>query len=526
MDPGELLSYFPDRVVMHPLFRNSAITVAALALTAGGLSALPAHADDFKISWADEFNSPGAPGSDWLIDTGTGYVGGPQNGFGTDEIETVTSNPANVHVANGHLVITPIRSATGAWTSGRIETNKVFKPADGSVMRIESSLALPDVHGAAAKGYWPAFWAMGETQRANRWLWPANGEFDFMESVNGVDKNWSTLHCGYPAAWGGPCGEPSGISNGGLAPTSGDIWGAPHSYSFEWDRSLGAGKDQLRWYVDGKVVHTVNQTDPAVKDVWKTMTEHKGYFIILNVAMGGQFPAALGGGPDAGTTSGKPMLVDYVHVLYKGSAAAPGDPTPTPTITPTPTVKPTVTPTSTATNKPTPPPTTGSTCGPTIKPPPTPSPTATTPAPPAGNPKQTRVIEAEAFTAQKGTGTESSSDVGGTQDVTKIGNGDWLSYSAVDFGAEAKRSLVARMASGATTGSALVEVRLDSVTGPVIGSFGAGSTGGWQTWKSVPANINPTTGVHTVFLTFKSDDTGDLLNLNKFTFGVTPEVTL
>jgi hypothetical protein len=136
------------------------------------------------------------------------------------------------------------------------------------------------------------------------------------------------------------------------------------------------------------------------------------------------------------------------------------------------------------------------------------------------------VIEAEAFTAQQGTDTESSTDTGGTQNVTKIGNGDWLSYDAVDFGSVAKRSLVARVASGSTTGSALVQVRLDSASGPVIGSFGAGSTGGWQSWKSVPANITPTTGVHRVFLTFTSDDTGNLLNLNKFTFGVTPEVTL
>ncbi len=284
--------------------------------------------------------------SDWLIDKGTGYPGGPQNGFGTDEIETVGDDPANLSVSDGNLHITPTRDSTGAWKSARIETNKVFKPADGSVMRVESKLQLPDVHGAEAKGYWPAFWAMGETQRANRWLWPANGEFDFMESVNGVNKNWSTLHCGFPASWGGPCGEPSGISNGGVAPTASDIWGNYHTYSFEWDRSNGAGKDQLRWMLDGAVVHTVNQTDPAVKDVWGTMTEHNGYFILLNVAMGGQFPAALGGGPDAGTKPGVPMLVDYVRVQYKGSGASTTTPpvaTP-PVVTPPVTTPPTTTP--------------------------------------------------------------------------------------------------------------------------------------------------------------------------------------
>lgn len=505
---------------MIPLLRNSAIACAALALTVGCLSAGPAQAEDFKVAWADEFNGSGAPGSEWLVDLGTGYPGGPQNGFGTDEIETVTGRYENVHQAGGKLVITPLRDQSGAWTSGRIETKKVFKPAAGSVMRIESGLALPDVHGAAAKGYWPAFWAMGETQRANRWLWPANGEFDFMESVNGVNRNWSTLHCGYPAQWGGPCGEPSGISNGGIAPASGDIWGSQHVYSFQWDRTLGTGKDQLRWYVDGSLRHTVKQTDPAVRDVWKTMTEHNGYFILLNVAMGGQFPAALGGGPDAGTVPGKPMLVDYVRVAFRGSSAGPGPTTapvsPIAEPTKTPTATPTRTPTATPKPTPTVTPTKTSTATPTKTP-------TSSPPPTSPNPKQTRVLQAEAYSAQQGT---SRADTGGTSAVTSISTGDWLRYDAVDFGTEAKRSLVARVASGLAPGSALVEVHLDSLTSPAVGSFGSGSTGGWQSWTTVPANIAPTTGVHTVFLTFTSGDPGPLLNLDKFTFGVTPDVVL
>jgi len=256
-----------------------------------------------------------------------------------------------------------------------------------------------------------------------------------------------------------------------------------------------------------------------VRDVWRTMTEHNGYFILLNVAMGGQFPAALGGGPDAGTVSGKPMLVDWVHVLFNGSpggAAPTTTPSSSPSGTPTTTAPPTSSPSST--------PTAPTECSSSTSPPPTSGSTTTTG--PTPGPNQTRVIEAEAFTGQNGTTTESSTDVGGTQDVTKIGNGDWLSYDAVDFGTTAKKSLVARVASGSASGSVLVTVHLDSLTGPTVGSFGAGNTGGWQSWKTVPANIEATTGVHKVFLTFTSGASGDLLNLNKFTFGVTPDVVL
>src|SRR6185503_1081681 len=63
---------------------------------------------------------------------------------------------------------------------------------------------------------------------------------------------------------------------------------------------------------------------------WSNATNH-GCFVILDVAMGGGFPAAFGGGPTAGTASGVPMIVDYVRVFTRG-----GTPPPTPTPTPPP----------------------------------------------------------------------------------------------------------------------------------------------------------------------------------------------
>ena len=82
-----------------------------------------------------------------------------------------------------------------------------------------------------------------------------------------------------------------------------------------------------------------------------------------------------------------------------------------------------------------------------------------------------------------------------------------------------RRTFSARVASGAAGGiSGLVNVRLDSLTGPSIGSFAIASTGGWQTWRTVPANIQATTGTHTVYLTFDSGQPADFMNINWFTF--------
>ena len=90
----------------------------------------------------------------------------------------------------------------------------------------------------------------------------------------------------------------------------------------------------------------------------------------------------------------------------------------------------------------------------------------------------------------------------------------------MNFGSTAARQFSARVASGAGGGvSGLVEVRLDSRGNAPIGSFAVGNTGGWQSWRTVPANISAVTGTHDVYLTFTSGQPADFVNVNWFTFG-------
>ena len=154
---------------------------------------------------------------------------------------------------------------------------------------------------------------------------------------------------------------------------------------------------------------------------------------------------------------------------------------------------------------------------------PTPPPTAT--ATPTPTPSQTgsisafSTIQAENYTSHNGTQNETTTDTGGGEDVGYIANGDWLGYSGVEFGTGGATQFKARVASGAAAGiSGLVQVAIDSPTATPVGSFSIGSTGGWQTWETVPANISTVTGTHTVYLVFSSGQTADFVNVNWFTF--------
>ncbi|WP_406180223.1 glycoside hydrolase family 16 protein [Streptomyces canus] len=442
----------------------STLGLAAALATAATLPA-DASAPTPPTGWSqvflDDFNGSAGTGvnaSNWQYATGTSYPGGPAH-WGTGEVETMTNSTSNVALdGNGNLRITPLRDAAGNWTSGRIETNRTdFQPPSGGKLRVEARIQMPNVTGTAAEGYWPAFWALGAPYRGNYQNWPGVGELDIMENVQGMNRVWATMHCGTNP--GGPCNETTGIGNNVPCPGS-TCQSAFHTYTMEWDRSVSP--ETIRFLVDGTQFHSVNagQVDATT---WANATNH-GFFIILNVAMGGAFPDAFGGGLDSGTRSGVPMTVDYVQVL---SASGSG----------------------------------------------------TTP-PPTGGVDAYGTIQAESCNSQSGVNAEATTDTGGGQDLGSLANGDWALYQNVNFGSTAANQFVARVASGAAGGvSGLVEVRLDSRTATPVGSFSIANTGGWQSWRTVPANMSAVTGTHNVYLTFTSGQPADFVNVNWFNFG-------
>jgi beta-glucanase (GH16 family) len=294
-------------------------TPAATPMAVAAPAAVGAPPAGFTLTWSDDFTGAAGTG----VNTGTWkYDTGPGSTFGTGEIETMTSSTSNVFQdGSGHLVLRALHSGTAprsGWTSGRIETQAAtFGAAAGGVVRMESRLQQPNVTTANGAGYWPAFWMLGSTLRTGT-TWPTSGEVDILEDINGRSSLFGTLHCGVNP--GGPCNESTGLGSGERA-CSGCQTGY-HNYAVEIDRSKSP--EEIRWYLDGANYFTLPATRVDAS-TWAKAVDHP-FFIIYDLAMGGGFPDAFGGGPNASTVSGGQLNVDWVAVYNKG----PGGTTPPP----------------------------------------------------------------------------------------------------------------------------------------------------------------------------------------------------
>ncbi|HWK08175.1 MAG TPA: family 16 glycosylhydrolase [Puia sp.] len=228
------------------------------------------RAATYTLVWSDEFNGTSVNTGNWNIDNGNPGVNNEQEYY----------QSANATVTGGNLVITARQQSVGGqpYTSAKLETAGKFSITYG---RIEARIALPMVQGS-----WPAFWMLGNN--INTVGWPTCGEIDIMEHVNTNNTIYGTMH------WNGGSGHVSYGSNTTTTP------GSFHVYAVEWDAS------SIRWYVD----NTLYVTGNIANNINNTGAFHLPFYLILNLAIGGDFP---GQTIDNGSLPTN-MLVDYVRV--------------------------------------------------------------------------------------------------------------------------------------------------------------------------------------------------------------------
>ena len=273
--------------------------------------------------WSDNFAGPAgsAPSSaNWITRTGTTSATGAAN-WGTGEVETMSNSASNVYLdGQGHLNLTALNSG-GAWTSGRVETqrNDFAAPAGGQMM-ISASIKQPSP--ASGLGYWPKFFTLGAGYRSNPGSWPGVGESDIMEDVNARSESTETLHCG--TAPGGNCSEYNGRTSG-LSTCAGCQTGY-HTYAEVIDRTTS--DEQIRYSIDGHQVWVVQESDVGAS-TWQAAIDH-GFAIVVDLAIGGSFPNAVCGctSPSAATSSGGTLSIGALSVQTSTGTVPPPYTTP------------------------------------------------------------------------------------------------------------------------------------------------------------------------------------------------------
>ena len=245
----------------------------------------------YTLVWSDEFKGKNGSVPDatkWTYD-----IGG--NGWGNHELEYYTNRAENARIEHGKLVITArAENLTGpdgknfSYTSARLKTQGLFSQAYG---RFEARIKLP-----TGQGIWPAFWMLGDNISADDW--PKCGEIDIMENIGkepGV--NHGSLH--------GPSSTSptSDLTKTIALPNGKRLSDDFHVYAVEWEPGI------VRFYLDSNLYATFTSAQWPAGGTW--VFDHP-FFIILNVAVGGDWPGA----PDATTVFPQTMLVDYVRV-YK-----------------------------------------------------------------------------------------------------------------------------------------------------------------------------------------------------------------
>lgn len=144
-------------------------------------------------------------------------------------------------------------------------------------MRVEASLRTGGDAAANAQGMWPAVWMLGDSIRHGTG-WPACGEVDIMEMVNGVDTVYSTLHCTAAAC------QPSTSAGYQGSTATDDNW---HTYSVEIDRTSNVwSTESINFMKDGNTFFTATGAAIGDEAVWGALA-HSPLYLIMNLAIGG-----------------------------------------------------------------------------------------------------------------------------------------------------------------------------------------------------------------------------------------------
>ncbi len=266
--------------------------------------------DGYHLIWQDLFDENSLNESEnWSIE-----VNG--NGGGNNELQyycreniTINKEPST---DNSCLVITAKKENYGgkAVTSGRLTTQNKMSFKFG---KVEASIKLPKT----ANGLWPAFWLLGNN--ISTVSWPKCGEVDIVEMGNadGIKYNTQDRYFNGACHWG--YYENGWYPNYAKATTNSyGLQDDFHLFTMIWD------KESIKMYLDKDKYPDVSPyyemnisslSDPKAPGYYF----QKQFFLIFNLAVGGNFPAIWDINNVTALSNGDAkMYIDYVKVYQKG----------------------------------------------------------------------------------------------------------------------------------------------------------------------------------------------------------------
>jgi len=270
------------------------------------------NADDYHLIWQDNFEgSKLDETNNWKVQ---------QGGSGGGNKEMQYYNRKNIELGKepesgeNCLIISAKKEnhLLKKFTSGKIYSRNKISFKYG---KIEARIKLPKT----ANGLWPAFWLLGSDYPKAEW--PKCGEIDIMEmgNNNGIISGMQDRYFNGACHWGEKFnhGKYPNFAKSSISPVC--LQDGFHLYTLIWDQNA------LKMYVD-------LDKNPTIKPYFEMSISgakvpnnaanyfHKQFFIIFNLAVGGNFTGILDVKDITALNEGEAkMYVDYVRVYQKGN---------------------------------------------------------------------------------------------------------------------------------------------------------------------------------------------------------------
>nr|WP_317196599.1 BNR-4 repeat-containing protein [Hymenobacter negativus] len=268
-------------------------TIGAVAPAGDG--AAPSY-EGWKLMWADEFNTPGAPDpKSWKFETG----------FARNH-ELQWYQPDNARVEGGNLVIEARQETrpNPTYKAGSTDWRTSRPTIDYTSASLNTSGLRQWQYGRfemraridARSGLWPAFWTLGVSKP-----WPSNGEIDIMEYYKGniLANVASGTAKPYSAKWHSETKPVASFAD--------PAWSQKfHIWRMDWNEKA------IRLYVDDLLLNETLLASTVNQDGSNFNPMMQPHYVLLNLALGGD-----NGGPLTGTTFPSRYEIDYVRVYQR-----------------------------------------------------------------------------------------------------------------------------------------------------------------------------------------------------------------